>query len=181
MNTAKTFRLLSTLLAVTFIVPMSGAWAAGDSYESATSGLPQFDPTYFASQIFWLAFTFICMYVAFSRTILPALSGTIENRNERIQSDLDKARQMKDKAEAVHQEYENILNEARAKASQTFSDMEADIERNSTRRIAEINKSSLESIQKTEKRLSTEKKKALKDMDKVAAEIASLAAERSVA
>ena len=89
----------------------------GDATHEASAGLPQLDPTWFASQIFWLLIVFGALYFIFSRSILPALSTTLENRHEHIQSDLDTAERLKEEAETVQSNYEAVLVDARAKAS----------------------------------------------------------------
>lgn len=55
------------------------------------AGLPQFDPTWFASQIFWLVITFATMFVVFAGVILPRIAATMQARRDRLESDLQAA------------------------------------------------------------------------------------------
>ena len=92
-------------------------YAAEAAAEHAESGVfPPFDPTYFASQLFWLAIAFVILYVALDRFILPKIKTTIEDRRDRIADDLDAAAQAKADAEAAGEAYEKSLADARAKA-----------------------------------------------------------------
>lgn len=77
---------------------------------------PPFDPTYFPSQLFWLALTFIALYIALDRIVLPKIKTTIEDRRDRIADDLDVAAQAQADAEAAGVAYEKSLAEARSKA-----------------------------------------------------------------
>src|SRR5690606_27801834 len=52
---------------------------------------PPFDPTFFPSQLLWLAVTFGALYWLSSRVLLPRLSGIIEDRRDRIADDLAEA------------------------------------------------------------------------------------------
>lgn len=79
--------------------------------------MPQFDPSTFSPQLFWLVVTFAVLFVAVWRHALPRLSGILEARQQRIDSDLDKAAALKAEAEQVAAEYEKALAEARDKAA----------------------------------------------------------------
>ncbi|MGE3307650.1 MAG: F0F1 ATP synthase subunit B [Rhizobiaceae bacterium] len=85
--------------------------------EHGASGVfPPFDPTYFASQLLWLAITFGLFYLLLKRVILPRLAGILDARRDRIAADLDEAGRMKSEADAAVAAYEQELTEARAKA-----------------------------------------------------------------
>ena len=45
--------------------------------------MPQFDPTYFASQFLWLAVAFALLYFLLNRLILPKIGSILEERAER--------------------------------------------------------------------------------------------------
>ncbi|MCB1531289.1 MAG: hypothetical protein KDJ35_00310 [Alphaproteobacteria bacterium] len=157
------------------------AHAAHGAAEAAHSaGLPQLDPTWYPSQIFWLAITFLVLYTLFSRSILPALSSTIESRREHIQNDLDTARKMKEEAEQVHAAYEEALNEARDKATEFMTTAEAKIKAKATKKLDDLREKSAQQTQEAEAALEKAKTKALKEMDAIAAEVASQAAKKIV-
>lgn len=152
----------------------------GDASHEASAGLPQLDPTWFASQIFWLLIVFGALYFIFSRSILPALSTTLENRHEHIQSDLDTAERLKEEAETVQSNYEAVLIDARAKASTLYRDVEDDIKSKTEKEQSDLNERLRKEMELSEARILKSKKEALKDMDTIVAEIASDAAKKIV-
>lgn len=79
-------------------------------------GFPPFEPASFASQLFWLAITFIALYLIVSRLALPRVGGIIENRRNTIEGDLAQAQEMKDKSDREIAAYERELADARARA-----------------------------------------------------------------
>jgi len=89
-----------------------------DSYGEATAsaGLPQFDFSTWASQIFWLAVVFAGLYFVLATFILPRLRDGISNREDRIRDDLDKAENMQRDAQEAEKAYNHALADARAKA-----------------------------------------------------------------
>lgn len=78
--------------------------------------MPQLDPTWFASQLFWLVVCFTLLYVLLSRIILPPVRGTLEKRDSTISGDLAAAEQAKEKAERARQDYEHTLAQSREMA-----------------------------------------------------------------
>ncbi len=116
----------------------AGDAAHGAAEHGASTGggaFPPFDPTYFASQIFWLAVTFAVFYWLMKQVAIPRISSILEVRRDRIQQDLDEAQRMKDEADAAHDAYEHELSQARARAQKIAADardkakVEADAER----------------------------------------------------
>ncbi len=169
------------------LLPASGVLAAETAYDVAQAaghkkdaGIPQLDPTWFASQLFWLAITFVTLYVVFSKKVLPEFSKTIDSRNERIQGDLEEAQKLKEEAEKVHEAYEEILDGARVKSSDLFLKTEENIKGKSANTMDNFRERSLSQSQETEGKVEKAKKAAMKDMDVIAAEIASQAAEKIV-
>lgn len=154
--------------------------AVGDAAHHGGGGLPQLDPTWFASQLFWLVVIFTALYFIFSRNILPAISNTLENRHEHVQGDLDTAQRLKEEAEAVHNNYEQSLEKARAKASALYKDVEEDIKNKAEKQQDELRQRLQKETELSEARIEKTKKDAMKDMDKIAAEIAQEAAKKIV-
>ncbi len=111
----------------------AAAAATAETAEEASGGggLPQFDPSSFYSQLFWLAITFAFLYWVMSSFILPRLGGVIEERRDRIADDLDQASEFKHQAEEAENAYKKALADAKAKAqsiaAQTRDELDAEI------------------------------------------------------
>jgi F-type H+-transporting ATPase subunit b len=84
--------------------------------------MPQLDVSTFPTQLFWLAITFVALYVLMATLGLPRIGRIIDSRRGRVDGDLEKAGQMKAEAEAVMAAYERALAEARAQAQQTLKE-----------------------------------------------------------
>lgn len=84
--------------------------------ESGGAGLPQFDPSSWPSQLFWLAIFFGLLYWLMSTVFLPKIGGTIEERRDRIADDLDQAADFRQQAEDAEKAYNAALADATAKA-----------------------------------------------------------------
>jgi len=148
--------------------------------KEAKGGLPQFEPDTFASQLFWLAITFMVMFFVFSKFTLPSISSVIENRKNIIDSDLDMAEKLSAEADSVHDAYnENLLttrNDALAVIAKSEEKTKAKYEKKSE----EFRVKSEEEIAQTEARINEAKDKAMSDMNKVITDVASDAIEKII-
>jgi F-type H+-transporting ATPase subunit b len=96
---------------------MAGESHAGEAgHEAASGGLPQFDPTYFPSQLFWLTIFFVLLYLLLDRVLLPRVGGVIEARAKKIQGDIDAAAKANADAQAALDSYDATIAASRAKA-----------------------------------------------------------------
>lgn len=155
------------------------AWAAPEAHgEEAKGGLPQFDPTWFASQIFWLVVTFSFLFVIFSKSILPRLSGAIESRESHIQADIAKAEKLSAEAEMIKIAYEKSARLAADEATKAIKAVEAESQGALTAYLNDYRVKSEQAIGETAVRLDQAQEKALQDMNRIAAEVASEAASR---
>lgn len=77
---------------------------------------PPFESQHFPSQLFWLAVTFILLYVLMSRIALPRVASIFAERRKRINDDLAAANRFKEQSEAANAAYQKSLADARARA-----------------------------------------------------------------
>ena len=132
---------------------------------AAEAGMPQLDPTYWASQAFWLILVFLILYIAISKFYLPKIKDNLDNRENKIKEDLEYANKFKEQSEAKAKEYDIILRNAKKEVSKIHFEsknildkdiqskkeiMEKDIEKEilkAKKEISELKKNSITSIQ----------------------------------
>src|SRR5688500_20398677 len=84
--------------------------------------MPQFNPEWFASQLFWLAIVFIALYWLLSRRLLPRLAETVDQRAAEIAGDLERAEAARGETEAVDKTHAAALATARGEARAADAD-----------------------------------------------------------
>jgi F-type H+-transporting ATPase subunit b len=77
---------------------------------------PPFQVETFASQLFWLALTFIGLYLLMAKVALPRIAGILESRRRHIGDDLAAAENLKQQSAAALAAYERALADARDRA-----------------------------------------------------------------
>lgn len=134
--------------------------------------MPQFDPTWFASQIFWLAIIFFVFYRVLSTKVLPQLGAAIEGREKQIEGDLNRAAALKSDSDAMIAAYEKALAESRAKAQAVRLETEAALAKKAASESAELNAALATRIKSAETKIADARKAALSNVETLAAEIA---------
>lgn len=147
---------------------------------ASKGGLPQFDPTWFASQIFWLAVSFAILYFIFAKKTLPDISSVIENRKNHIQADLETAEKLTAKADSVHDAYQENLTKAQDKAAKAVQDVENDMKEKSATAFDDFRARSEAELRAAEDRIHASKLSAMDDMNTIAAQAAAEAVEKII-
>lgn len=147
---------------------------------ASKGGLPQFEPEWFASQIFWLGVCFALLYVIFAKKTLPTISGVIENRKNHIQSNLDAAEKLTTEADSVHDAYQNGLTQAQNNAADALHQAEHGIKTNIADALNAFKSRSNQELLAAEGRIEASKSAAMGEMNAIAAEAASIAVEKII-
>ncbi len=84
--------------------------------------MPQLDPTWFASQLFWLFISFFMLYFVIAKVAVPPLMGIAAKRKQTVDEDLSLAQSLKTQAESARENYERTLAEARSRSQQLIDD-----------------------------------------------------------
>ena len=134
--------------------------------------MPQFDPTFFAPQLFWLLLTFVTLYVLMSSVALPKIGAVLEERQRKIDDNLDKAAQLKAEAEAAVAAYERALSESRAHAHAVIKEASDRLAHDAEARNRALAARLAEQIKAGEVRINQAKSEALANVRDVAADVA---------
>ena len=80
--------------------------------------MPQLNPEFFVSQLFWLVVTFSFLFVFLWRVSLPRIGNVLEKRERKISEDLSIAKELQAEASKIQEAIESQLKQARADASE---------------------------------------------------------------
>ncbi len=134
--------------------------------------MPQFDPTTFASQIFWLVICFVALYVLMVKVALPQITVVLEERQIKIDDNLEKAALLKTEAEDAIAAYEKALTESKTEAQRVIRETMEVLSRQAETRQKELAGQLAEQIKDGEERIHAAKKQALENVREIAAETA---------
>ena len=87
-----------------------------------SGGMPQLDPEFWFSQIFWLVVTFGILYLVLSKLILPKISDNLEARKSQVLENLELAEKQRNESEAKLKEFDNIILKSKIDAKNLFNE-----------------------------------------------------------
>ena len=92
-----------------------------EAFAAESGGMPQLNPEFWISQIFWLILTFGTMYVVLSKFILPKISNNLESRKSQILENIEAAEKQRKDSEAKLKEYDEIILKSKSEAKTMFN------------------------------------------------------------
>ena len=91
-------------------------------FAAESVGMPQLNPEFWISQIFWLTLTFGVLYLVLSKLILPKISANLELRKSQIQENIEAADKQRKDSDSKLQEYDEIILKSKIKAKNIYKD-----------------------------------------------------------
>ena len=140
---------------------------------AAEAGMPQLDPTYWASQAFWLILIFTALYVTLSNLFIPKIKDNIDSRENKIKDDLGEAQKLKNLAEQKLKEYERSIENAKKEVQKIIFESKNELNSEIQRKKKEFDKNIENEIKAVEKEIEDLKKESLKSISTISEEMAS--------
>ncbi len=142
-------------------------------FAAESGGMPQLNPEFWISQIFWLTLTFGILYVVLSKLILPKISGNLELRKSQIQENIEAAEKQRKNSESKLKEYDEIILKSKIKAKNIFKNARDKIIKDINVKKDALDKQIDEEVKKAEQEIDVLKKSAPEKINKIAIETSS--------
>ena len=142
--------------------------------ESAESGgMPQLNPEFWFSQIFWLIITFGTMFILLSKLVLPKISENLEVRKAQIAENIEAAEKQREESDKKLKEYDQLILNSKNEAKDYFNKAREKILKDVDKKRENLEKEINEEINKAEKEILDLKNKSPEKIRKIAAETSS--------
>ena len=140
--------------------------------------MPQLDISTYPTQLVWLLITFVVLYVVLARVAMPRIGAVLEERQRRIDDDLERAAELKAEAEAAMAAYEKAMADARNGARELIRQAADALAKQSEERQRMLGAKLAEQIAAGEERITQAKDRALADVQSIATEVARAMAQK---
>ena len=140
---------------------------------AAEAGMPQLDPTYWASQAFWLILVFTILYISIAKFYLPKIKNNLDDRENKIKEDLDSANKYKDLSELKLKEYEKILEDSKKEVLKIQLESKNKLDKDIQTKKELMEKEIENEINKAQKEISELKKNSILDIQNISKDITS--------
>ena len=144
-----------------------------EAFAAESKGMPQLNPEFWISQIFWLSLTFGILYVALSRLILPKISDNLESRKSQILENIEAAEKQREDSETKLKEYEEIVSKSSLEAKTIFNQAREKALKNINAKRDVLDKQIDDEISKAEQEIKTLHNSAPDKINKIAIETSS--------
>ena len=142
-------------------------------FAAESGGMPQLNPEFWVSQIFWLIITFGTLYVVLSKLILPKVSANLELRKSQIQENIEAAEKQKQNSEIKLKEFDDIILKSKLEANDIFKDARERVIKDINAKREILEKQIDEEIKKAEQEIEVLKKNSPEKINKIAIETSS--------
>jgi len=144
-----------------------------EAFAAESGGMPQLNPEFWISQIFWLTLVFGILYIVLSKLILPRISSNLELRKSQIQENIEAADKQRKDSEIKLKEYDNIISKSKLDSKNLFNET-----REKTLKTISIKRDTLEKqiddeIKKAEIEINQLRKSAPQKINRIAIETSS--------
>ena len=149
-------------------------------FAAESVGMPQLNPEFWISQIFWLTLTFGILYVVLSKLILPKISANLELRKSQIQENIGAEEKQRENSESKLKEYDDIVLKSKLMAKNIFKEAREKVLKNINSKKETLDKQIDEEIKKAEQEIYALKKSAPEKINKIAIETSSELVEKLI-
>jgi F-type H+-transporting ATPase subunit b len=144
-----------------------------EAFAAESGGMPQLNPEFWISQIFWLTLTFGILYIILSKLILPKISDNLESRKSQILENIEAAEKQRENCEEKLKEYEEIVSKSKTEAKSIFSQAREKALKDINAKKEVLDKQIDDEISKAEQEIKELRSGAAEKINKIAIETSS--------
>ena len=144
-----------------------------EAFAAESGGMPQLNPEFWISQIFWLTLTFGILYIILSKLILPKISDNLESRKSQILENIEAAEKQRENSEEKLKEYEEIVSKSKTEAKSIFNQAREKALKDINAKKEVLDKQIDDEISKAEQEIKELRNGAVEKINKIAIETSS--------
>ena len=144
-----------------------------EAFAAESGGMPQLNPEFWVSQIFWLTITFGILYVVLSKLILPKISANLEIRRSQIVGNIEAADKQREESELKIAEYEKTVQKSKDGAKKYFQQAREKILKDINLKKETLDRELNKEIQDAESEIQDLRNRAPEKINKIAIETSS--------
>ena len=144
-----------------------------EAFTAENGGMPQLNPEFWVSQIFWLILSFGIMYLVLSKLILPKISNNLESRKSQILENIEAAEKHREDSDVKLKEYDEIISRSKVEANSILNQAREKVLKNINDKREVLEKQIDDEIAGAEKEIGILRQNAPDKINKIAIETSS--------
>ena len=133
--------------------------------------MPQLNPEFFVSQLFWLAVFFSFLLIFLWRVSLPRISLVLEKRQRKIDENLSSAKVLQEQAQEIESNINNKISKAKQDADEKIKKAISSLQSDVSTKLSTLDEELEIKISNSEKEILRSKESQMKNIDNEIANI----------
>ena len=123
--------------------------------------MPQLNPEFFVSQLFWLVVTFSFLLVFLWRISLPRIGSVLKKREKRINDDIATAKKLQKEAEVIQKIIEDKLRNTHIETAEMIKTSTINLQKKTVKELVKLDKNLYKKIDDSAKDIEQNKNDSL--------------------
>lgn len=124
--------------------------------------MPQLNPEFFISQLFWLVLTFSFLFIFLWRISLPRINTVLKKREGKINDDINAAKKLQAEAEEIQAKIDQKLNDVKSKTADMIKKTTFNLQNNISKELGSLDKKLNIKIEESSLKIESDKIDSLK-------------------
>ena len=133
--------------------------------------MPQLNPEFFVSQLFWLAVFFSFLLIFLWRVSLPRISLVLEKRQRKIDENLSSAKMLQEEAQEIESNINSEISKAKQDADEKIKKAISSLQSDVSTKLSTLDEELEIKISNSEKEILKSKESQMKNIDNEIANI----------
>jgi F-type H+-transporting ATPase subunit b len=127
--------------------------------------MPQLNPEFFVSQLFWLAVFFSFLLIFLWRISLPRIATVLEKRHNKINENLSNAKELQEQAKVIEKNINLQINNAKQKTDEQIKKTISSLQDEVSSKLNTIDRELEEKISNSEKQIIKNRDSQMKNIN----------------
>ena len=127
--------------------------------------MPQLNPEFFVSQLFWLFITFTFLFLFLRRISLPRIGNVLEKRANKISEDIKEAKKYQEEAEGIQNKIDNQLLNARTESADLVKSSIRNLQEKASKELERVDQVLNKTIHDASESIEKNKNESLKEIN----------------
>ena len=137
--------------------------------------MPQLNPEFFVSQLFWLTVFFTFLFVFLWRVSLPRITTVLEKRQNKIDENLSSAKELQEQAMKIEKKINDQINNTKQETDKKIKETVNSLQENISSQLSLLDKELEKKVSDAEKEILKSKDNQMKNINDEIANISKLA------
>ena len=112
--------------------------------------MPQLNPEFFVSQLFWLAVFFSILFIFLWRVSLPRIAVVLEKRQNKIDEDISSAKELQEQAQEIEKNINKKISKAKQETEDEIKNVITSLQNNTISQLSSLDEDLEKKILKSE-------------------------------